>query len=93
MVAALTGQRKANQAATLHRHEIYDFRSYLLGGYGQVAFVFTVFVVNDHEHAAGADIFDGLWDGRELLLTGFPNRVRGERRFQNRVHNRVRLVH
>ncbi len=39
-----------------------------LGGQGEVAFVLAIFVVDDHEHAAGADFLDGGRDIRECGL-------------------------
>ena len=38
----------------------------LFGGHGEVAFVFAVLVVDEDDHAALADLFDGFFDGSEL---------------------------
>src|SRR5207245_10348189 len=52
----------------------------LFGGHGKVAFVFAVLVVDEDDHAALADFFDGFFDGSEmgivfshkLLVLRFP---------------------
>ena len=36
-----------------------------LGGHGEVAFIFAIFIVDDDQHAAGAEIFDSFRDGRK----------------------------
>ena len=56
VVEALLGHGQADQAAAVLGHEVDGFRRDLLGGHGQVALVFAVFVVDDHDHAAGADV-------------------------------------
>src|SRR5260221_11025477 len=47
--------RQANQAAAKLGHEVDGFGRDFLSGEGEVAFVFAVFVVDDDDHAAGAD--------------------------------------
>ena len=37
----------------------------MLGGQGEIAFVFAVFVVNDDKDAAGLDLGDGFGDAGE----------------------------
>ncbi len=56
VVGALFGQGQADEAATEARHEVDGFGGDELGGQGEVAFVFAVFVVDDDDHAAGADL-------------------------------------
>ena len=46
-------------------HEVDGFGRDELGGHGEVAFIFAVFVVDHDQHAAGADLFDRLGDGGE----------------------------
>ena len=54
----LFGHRETDQAATKLRHEVDRFRSDLFGRKGQIAFVFAVFIVDDDNHAPGANFFD-----------------------------------
>ena len=63
-VATLFGEREANQTAGVPGHEVDDFRSDLLGGADQIAFIFAIFVVNDDDHLAVADIGNGLVNSR-----------------------------
>ena len=62
-IATLRRQRQADQAAPMHGHEVDRLGRNELGGQGQVALVFAVFVVDHHQHAAGADFLDGLGNG------------------------------
>ena len=62
MIEALLGHGEADQAASVLGHEVDGFGRDLLGGEGEVAFVLAVFVVDDHDHAAGADLFDRVGD-------------------------------
>ena len=61
--AALAGQRQAHQAARVRDHEVDVGRAHQLGGHDQVAFVLAVLVVDDHDHAAGADFVEQFGDG------------------------------
>ena len=61
-VAALLGEREADQAAAVCGHEIDGFGRDFFGGHGEIAFVFAVFVVDDDDHAALANFFDGFLD-------------------------------
>ena len=67
-VAALLGEREADEAAAVLGHEVDGFGSDAVGGHRQVAFVFAVFVVDEDDHASLAHFFDGFFD-------------RGKRRF------------
>src|SRR5229473_2127634 len=62
VVEALLGHGEADQAASILGHEVDGFGSDLLGGERDVAFVLAVFVVDDDNHAAGADLLDGSGD-------------------------------
>src|SRR5690348_8820536 len=64
-VAALFGEREANEAAAFLGHEVDGFGSDFFGGHGEVAFVFAVLVVDEDDHAALADVFEGFFDGGE----------------------------
>ncbi len=59
MVEALLGHGEADQAASMLGHEVDGFGRDLLGGERDVAFVLAVLVVDDDDHAAGADLLDG----------------------------------
>ena len=71
----ISGRRSASQRsavsvrqirpAAVGRHEIDDFRGDLFGGDGQVAFVLAVFIVNDDQHAPGANFLDRFGNGSE----------------------------
>ena len=65
LVAAFRRERQADQPAPVHGHEVDGFGGDELGGHGEVAFIFAVFVIDDDQHAAGADLFDRLGDGGE----------------------------
>ncbi len=59
---ALLGHGEADQAASILGHEVDGFGRDLFGGEGDVAFILAVFIVNDHDHAAGADLLDSCGD-------------------------------
>ena len=59
-VAALRSEGEADESAAVGGHEIDDFGRDFFRGDGEVAFVFPVLIVDDDEHAAGADLLDGL---------------------------------
>ncbi len=63
---ALAGQRQAHQATAVGDHEVDVRRLDQLGGHDQVAFVLTVFVIDDDDHAAEADVLEDLGDGGEV---------------------------
>ncbi len=64
-VGALLGEGEADEAAAVAGHEINGFRRGELGGEGEVAFVLTVLVVYNNDHAAGADFVEGAGDVSE----------------------------
>ena len=59
-VAEFRAERKADQPAAVLGHEVDDFGRDLFGCDGEVAFVFPIFVVDDHQHSAGAEVLDGV---------------------------------
>jgi hypothetical protein len=61
--AFFSGQRQADQAPAVFGHEVDGFGGHLFRRHGQVPFVFPVFIVDEDDHFAIADIFDGLVDG------------------------------
>ena len=56
VVGAFLGEGEADEAAAIAGHEVDGFGRDVLGGQGEVALVLAVFVVDDDDHAAGADI-------------------------------------
>jgi hypothetical protein len=65
LARALLGEREAQQAARLAHHEVHVLRPHHLRGHHDVAFVLAVLVVEDHDHAAGADVVEDFGDGVE----------------------------
>ena len=63
LVAALLGQRQADQAAAVLGHEVDGFGRYFFRRHREVAFVFAVFVVDQDDLPALADFFEGFLDG------------------------------
>ena len=68
LVAALRGQRQADQPAAVRGHEVDRLGRDELGRHREVALVLAVLVVADDDHAAGADLLDRLLDRRERPL-------------------------
>src|SRR5882724_7629658 len=67
LVAAVFGERHADESAAELGHEVDGVRRDFFGGHGEVAFVFAVLVVDEDDHAAVADLFDGFFDGGEMV--------------------------
>src|SRR5690606_14732908 len=65
LAAALAGQRQADQAARVGDHEVDVLRPHQLGGHDQVALVLSILVVDDHDHAPGADFLQQFRDRGE----------------------------
>ncbi len=65
VVEALFGHGQTDEAASVARHEVDGVGSDFLGGHGEIAFVLAVFVVNDDDHAAGADLVERGFDVAE----------------------------
>ena len=66
LAGALLGDRRANQPPAMLRHEIDgrigDFRC----RHDEIAFVFTISVISDDDHAALSDVCDGVRDGIKM---------------------------
>ena len=58
VVQPLFGHGQADQPAAVLGHEVDGFGSDFFCGQGEIAFVLAIFVVDDHNHAAGADFLD-----------------------------------
>ena len=59
VVSALLGEGKADEASSVTGHEVDGLGSDELGGKSEVAFILAVLVVDNDDHAAGADFFQG----------------------------------
>ncbi len=57
VVAALLGEREADESPAEAGHEVDGLGSDFFGGHGEVAFVLAVFVIDDDDHASGAHLF------------------------------------
>ena len=64
-VAALFGEGHADQTTAVLGHEIDGLGRDFFGGHGEVTFVFAVLIVDEDDHAALANLFDGFFDGSE----------------------------
>ena len=74
-LAALGGQRQADQPARLLGHEVDRLRRRELRRHHQVALVLAALVVADDDHAPGADLLDRFLDRRERALPRLVHRV------------------
>ena len=69
IVGPFFGQGQADQSAAELRHEVDGFGRDELGGQGQIAFVLTIFVVHNNDHASGTNLRDRFGDIDELNLS------------------------
>jgi hypothetical protein len=60
LLTALFGQCQANQSASVPGHEVYVVSSNCLSCHQDIAFIFPVFIVHDHDHFTGLDIVDNF---------------------------------
>src|SRR3989338_8585904 len=65
LVEALGGQRHADQAAAVPGHEVDGLGRDPVGRHHEVALVLAVLVIDHQQDPAGADLLDGLLDGRK----------------------------
>ena len=63
--AALFGEREADQAAAILRHEVDRGRRRELRGHHQIALVLAVFLIDQDHHAPGLDLRDDLRDAAD----------------------------
>jgi hypothetical protein len=54
--ATLLGQRQADQPTAVARHEVDVFRAHMLGRHDQIAFILTILIVHDDDHASRTQI-------------------------------------
>ena len=71
MVDPFAGHRKADQSATVLRHEVNRIRRRHLPGDNQIALVFAVFIVDHDNHFAIPDIFDDIRNRRQKFCEVF----------------------
>ena len=62
LLATLLRDGGTEHAATVLEHEVDFLRGDLFGGYDEVAFVLAVFVVDNNEELAFAEVFDRFFD-------------------------------
>ena len=65
LIAALAGERQADEAPAVQRHEVDHLGRGELGRADEVALVLAVLVVRDDDDLAVAQVLDGLLDGAE----------------------------
>ena len=83
---ALLGQRQADEAPPLARHEVDRLGRHQVGGHHQVALVLAILVVDEDQHAAGADRLDRARDRR----VAFGRRFSGQSRTSGACRSRSR---
>ena len=71
------GHRQADEAATVHGHEVDGLGGDEFGRHAEVALVLAVLVVDQDDHLAGTDILEGFLDGTQHVA---GSRADGERR-------------
>ncbi len=84
-VADFRAERKADQAAGVPRHEVDDLGRDFLGGDGEIAFVFAIFVVDDDQHPAGPKVLDGFGDGSKRHVVNTRIAMGGSRERRGRL--------
>ena len=67
-VADLGQDRHAELTAAVGDHEVDGFGGRLFGRTHDVAFVFTVFRIDDDNDPAGADRFNGLFNSGKVMI-------------------------
>jgi len=86
VVCSILGEGEADESSAVAGHEIDGFGGDEFGGQGEVALVFAVFVIDNYDHAAGAELNEGcgniyewvgncsIWHGRLAVkwLSGYP---------------------
>src|SRR5207245_9064368 len=69
----LWSQGQADQASPVHGHEVDGVGRDLLGGHDEVAFIFSVFVIHQDDHAAISDVSNGVFN--RVKFHGFSTKV------------------
>ena len=68
LLDSLGGEREANHAPAMSRHEVDEIRRRPLGGANQVAFVFAILVIGDDDHPPVPEILDRLFDSSKFHI-------------------------
>ena len=63
LVAAVLGERQADEPPPVRRHEVDVLGGDALGRDAEVALVLAILVVHEDDHAAGANLLQRLFDG------------------------------
>ncbi len=71
--AAADGERCAEHAACVFQHEVHHFRRDFLCGANQVAFILAVFIIDNDDELAVAEVLNGLF--YRINLECFHNHV------------------
>ena len=79
---ALLGERQADEAPPLAGHEVDRLGGDQIGRHRQIALVLAILVVDQDDHAAGADRLDGALDGGVALARALG--LSGQRRTSSR---------
>ncbi len=67
MLAAFNGERSAEHASSILKHEIDFLGSYELGGGYEIALVLTILIINDNDELATLKRLDGVFNFVEML--------------------------
>ena len=65
LLTALAPEREANESSPMCRHVIDILRTHLLGSHDQIAFVFTILVIDHDDHFPGRYVADDVFDVAE----------------------------
>src|SRR5262245_17377958 len=69
-IATFFGERHADESTTVFGHEIDSFRRNFLGSHRQIAFVFAILIIYEHNHSPVADFRDGFLNGAKGRSNG-----------------------
>ena len=64
---AAFGGGNADETAPMFCHKVDGFRADFLGGHNEVAFVLSILIIGDNDHAALADVFKAIFDRVEIV--------------------------
>ena len=68
LAGALLGDRRANQPASMLGHEIDGRGSDFRCRHDEIAFIFTISVISNDDHASLSDVCDGIRDGIKVHI-------------------------
>ena len=76
MLATFAREGEANEAAAITGHEVNGFSRDVIGSNEQIAFVFTVFVIDHDDNATRAQVCDDVFYGGNLYRRQGTARIR-----------------